>query len=185
MTETQEKNKETKEGSLRLMTLGEIALARRVFGGSIVYHRVWIHCASYLPFGLQGENVAMAPNGEIWFRKNLYRKDFSDICTRLDEKHTFIHEMAHVWQFQHHQWVRMRGMFSWMADYTYDLIEGKRLTDYSLEQQAQIIADHYILNYHGCDSFDLLKINKNVSYIGKASGGRLLEMYRKTLSGFL
>lgn len=28
------------EGSLRLMTLGEIAMAKRVFGHSIVYSRV-------------------------------------------------------------------------------------------------------------------------------------------------
>lgn len=32
------------EGTLRRMTLGEIAMARRVFGDSIVYSRVWIHC---------------------------------------------------------------------------------------------------------------------------------------------
>lgn len=41
------------EGTLRLMTLGEIVMVRRVFGDSIVYSRVWIHCDSYFPFGLQ------------------------------------------------------------------------------------------------------------------------------------
>lgn len=32
------------EGTLRLMTPGEIAMARRIYGDSIVYSRVWIHC---------------------------------------------------------------------------------------------------------------------------------------------
>lgn len=38
------------EGSLRLLTLGEIKLAKSVFGNSIEYHKVWIHHDSYLPF---------------------------------------------------------------------------------------------------------------------------------------
>ena len=54
---------QAEEGTLRRMTLGEIAMARRVFGDSIVYSRVWIHCDSYLPFGLQKQNYAMTPNG--------------------------------------------------------------------------------------------------------------------------
>lgn len=53
------------EGTLRRMTLGEITMARRLYGDSIVYSRVWIHCDSYLPFGLQKQNYAMTPNGEL------------------------------------------------------------------------------------------------------------------------
>lgn len=67
---------QAEEGTLRRMTLGEIAMARRVFGDSIVYSRVWIHCDSYLPFGLQKQNYAMTPNGELWYRKQMYRKTF-------------------------------------------------------------------------------------------------------------
>lgn len=39
-----------REGTLRLMTLGEIAMARQFYGDAIVYSRVWIHCDSYFPF---------------------------------------------------------------------------------------------------------------------------------------
>ncbi len=38
------------EGSLRLLTLGEIKLAKSVFDNSIEYHKVWIHHDSYQPF---------------------------------------------------------------------------------------------------------------------------------------
>ncbi|WP_430707741.1 hypothetical protein [Pantoea allii] len=56
------------EGRQRLMTLGEIALARSVFSPSIVYPRVWIHHASDFPFKLQGRNTTMSPDGELYFR---------------------------------------------------------------------------------------------------------------------
>lgn len=49
------------EGSLRLLTPGEIALARLVFRLTIPYEKVWIHHDSFLPFGLQNKQTAMPP----------------------------------------------------------------------------------------------------------------------------
>ncbi|MDK1704625.1 type IV secretion protein Rhs [Serratia rubidaea] len=139
-----------KEGSLRRLTLGEIALAKTVFGIAIAYHKVWIHCDSYLPFGLQKPNVAMAPNGEIYFRKHFYKEDFS---TRPpDEQYVFIHEMAHVWQYQKGMWVRARGFFSWAVSYNYKLNKS-RLGDYPMEQQASIIADFFYIKNYGLGKF--------------------------------
>lgn len=65
------------ENSLRLLTLGEKNLAQTVFGSSIQWNKVWVHCDSYLPFGLQGKFVGMTPNGEMYFRKETYLNDFS------------------------------------------------------------------------------------------------------------
>lgn len=67
---------QAEEGTLRRMTLGEIAMARRVFGDSIVYSRVWIHCDSYLPFGLQKQNYAMTPNGSCGTENRCTGKTF-------------------------------------------------------------------------------------------------------------
>ena len=66
--EKDKEKKDKKEGTLRLLTSGEIALAKSVFRSTIPYHKVWIHFDSYLPFGLQDQYTAMAPNGEIYFR---------------------------------------------------------------------------------------------------------------------
>jgi len=77
-----------KEGGLRLLTLGEMLLARSVFASTIEYPTVWIHRDSYLPFNLQNENTSMAPNGEIYFR-NQYKDDFSQ--STYDYQHLFIH----------------------------------------------------------------------------------------------
>ncbi|WP_455819771.1 hypothetical protein [Pseudomonas cerasi] len=57
-----------KDGSLRLMTLGEIKMAKEIFRDTLIYPKVWIHKGSYLPFGLQLKRVSMSPNGEMYFR---------------------------------------------------------------------------------------------------------------------
>jgi len=82
----------SKEGTLRLLTLGEIALAKTVFRSSIDYNKVWIHHNSYLPFDLQDKHTAMTPNGELYFRY-WYKEDFSKETS--DTQHLFIHEMSH------------------------------------------------------------------------------------------
>lgn len=85
------------EGITRALTPGEINLARSVFGSTIFYQSVLVHCDSYLPFGLQNQYTAMSPNGELYFRRALYRPDFT---AHHLAQHLFVHEMAHVWQHQ-------------------------------------------------------------------------------------
>ncbi|EOI5728871.1 type IV secretion protein Rhs [Cronobacter malonaticus] len=171
------------EGSLRLMTLGEITMAKRVFGHSIVYSRVWVHCDSYFPFGLQKRGYAMAPNGEIWFRKEMYYRDFSGTEASVEDKHTFIHELGHVWQHQHGQWVRMRGLFSWAADYYYKLDKAK-LTDYSLEQQASIIADYWLILVYGINIWISFHApNRQGRYCGRDNLRDIPRLYRKIVTG--
>ncbi|ELY9433468.1 type IV secretion protein Rhs, partial [Salmonella enterica] len=76
-------DKKQDDDSVRKLTIGEVALARTVFGNRIDYEKVKIHHGSYLPFGLQGENVAMTPHGELYFRTTLYREDFSQTLDDL------------------------------------------------------------------------------------------------------
>lgn len=123
------------------MTLGEIQMAKEIFRDTIRYPKVWIHKGSYLPFGLQSMGTSMSPNGEMYFRKE-YSTDFSQANTR--KKHVFIHELSHVWQYQHGMKVKLRGLVSWVAKYEYAL-DSWPLSTYGMEQQAQIIADYYIL----------------------------------------
>ncbi|MGK3116065.1 type IV secretion protein Rhs [Candidatus Pantoea formicae] len=170
-----------KEGTLRLMTHGEIVMAREVFGHSIAYNRVWVHCDSYLPFGLQGKHVGMSPNGEIYFRKEEYLKDFS-LTSDYSRKHFFMHELAHVWQHQQGQWVRMRGMFSWAADYRYQF-DKSALRDFSLEQQASIIADYWLLIRHGLSNWRF-GIGRYVNYVGPIDN-QIKSSYEHILNGFL
>jgi len=128
---------ETKDGSLRLMTQGEIAMAQEIYKGDIAYYKVWSHKGSYLPFGLQNKKQAMTPSGEIYFRDD-YTPDFSIAAIRL--KHIFIHELAHVWQRQRGVNVKTIGLFSWAVDYSYKLEN----TQY-LPAQIAPVFHHYCL----------------------------------------
>lgn len=174
---------QAEEGTLRRMTLGEIRMARRVFSDSIVYSRVWIHCDSYLPFRLQKQNYAMTPNGELWYRKPMYKEDFSAHSVFIEDKYVFIHELGHVWQHQNGQWVRMRGAFSWAATYTYRLDKDK-LTDYSLEQQASILADYWLLLVYGISKWSFYQ---RPGRMGMYRGADMLQdvpsLYQKIVTG--
>ncbi|CAI1797648.1 Uncharacterised protein [Serratia quinivorans] len=168
------------EGSKRALTVGEVNLARSVFGSSIFYEKVWVHCDSYLPFGLQASRTAMAPNGELWFRKELYKADFSMAAAGL--QHVFIHEMAHVWQHQKGMWVRTRGLFSWAAEYRYRLDDKRLLHNYPMEQQASIIADGWFLKKYGYAIW-LGAINNGVNFQG-VTDRNIDKKYAHTLSQF-
>ena len=165
------------ENSIRLLTLGEQTLAQAVFGNSIQWRSVWIHCESYLPFGLQWKFVGMTPNGEMYFIKETYLKDFS--VSSLSNQHFFMHEMTHVWQHQHGMWVRGRGLFSWLSTYNYTLVPGKVLSKYSMEQQAQIIADYFLLKKYGVNGLKR-EIGRQAGFQGVSDNNTILQ-YRAML----
>ncbi len=167
-------------GGVRQLTIGEIALAKTLYGHSIRYSRVWVHRESYLPFNLQPIDVAMSPNGEMWFREKTYSPDFS-LEGNIEKKHRFMHEMMHVWQNQNGMFVRTRGIFSGIADYSYSL-DKTELFHYNLEQQASIVSDYWLLKQHGLENNEYLfeyrdlHLNETIYY--------LLEKYRVVLKGF-
>ncbi|MDA8480954.1 type IV secretion protein Rhs [Citrobacter sp. Awk 4] len=170
---------ETHEGGIRRLRLGEINLASSLYGSSIRYNLVWIHLESYLPFDLQNPRQAMSPNGEMWFRSELYQKDFSLVGVYY--QHLFLHEMMHVWQHQRGMMVRTRGLFSWAADYSYHL-DKSSLLDYSLEQQASIVSDYWVLVHHGFNQSPA--IIQYCDYDPSVPEHLLIEQYKKVLGGF-
>lgn len=171
-----------KEGGIRRLTTGEIQLARCVFLSTIDYSKVWIHRESYPPFNLQNNNTAMTPNGEIYFR-NQYFDDFSQ--TTDDLQHLFIHEMGHVWQRTKGMNVIFRGLVSWMVSYHY-ILDGRLLSDYPMEQQAQIIADNFTLQTQGYKVWRRLLGGKypTITLDGDSSELVVREQYKITLRGF-
>lgn len=169
---------------LRRMTSGELALARSIFENTIDYSKVWIHNEKYLPG--QGERTAMTPNGEMYYPDAVYSSDYSsqtmpgDRETVAGASHLFIHEMMHVWQYQKGYAVKLRGLFSWAANYHYDL-NLQSISSYSMEQQASIVADYWLLINYG-----LVADLANVNYVGDTteSVNTLSEKYKKVLNLF-
>ena len=125
----------------RPLTDGEIALARGVFGAAIDYARVRIARRKWAFF--QPRDTVMAPTGTIHFHPEgtRYRADFA--AASLADQALFIHEMVHVWQHQ-------KGIFLPLARhpfcrYDYALQPGRPLHRYGIEQQAEIVADTFLL----------------------------------------
>lgn len=180
MAEKEPDKDKLKNGGLRLLTTGEIKLAKSVFASTIEYPKVWIHRASYLPFNLQNEDTAMTPNGELYFR-NTYHDDFSQALD--DFQHLFIHEMSHVWQRAKGMNVIGRGLVSGMVSYRYTL-DGRLLSEYLMEQQAQIIADSFTLQTHGYKSWITLRRSNDVTLDGDISESAIQQHYKRALRGF-
>lgn len=133
----------TEEGESRGLTEGEIAEARKIFFDSIDYAKVKIHNGEYLWFGLQPDDTAMTPNGEVYFNPKHFVDDFSK-----GEQETliwFIHEMVHVWQYQLGYPVKWRGAIRLGLDYRYTLDELKTLADFNMEAQGNVLADFWAL----------------------------------------
>ncbi len=125
----------------RLLTAGEVALARSVFGDRIDYARVRIARRKWAFF--QPRETVMAPTGSIHFhpRGTRYRDDFA--TGNLGDQGLFVHEMVHVWQHQ-------KGILLPLARhpfcrYDYAIRPGQPLHRYGIEQQAEIVRHAFLL----------------------------------------
>lgn len=127
----------------RSLTSGEIAMAATIFRDAIDYAAVRIYARPYLWCGLQPKNVAMAPDGHIYFHPTTYLDDFSTANGRI--RRWFIHEMTHVWQFQLGYPVKWRGAIRIGLDYRYALSADRRLGNYNMEAQGELLADYFSL----------------------------------------
>lgn len=135
--------KVTVKRGYRPLTGGEIELARLVFKDVLNYDIVRVYNKKYLPF--QPEQMAMAPNGNIYFHPVDFQEDFSIKSALL--KRWFIHEMTHVWQHQLGYPVFWRGAARIGLPYEYELAEGMRLGDYNMEAQGEVLADYFVLKF--------------------------------------
>lgn len=128
-------------GGERPLTPGEISLARSVFGNSIDYAKVRIRRRKWFPF--QPRATVMAPLGHLHFHPHsaAYCDDFS--AAPLTAQGLFIHEMTHVWQHQRGMFLPLRRLP--FSRYSYRLKPGKKLHQYGVEQQAEIVRHAFLI----------------------------------------
>ena len=150
-------------------------MARLVFGDAINYSTVTVHARAYLPFGLQPPHTAMAPNGNLYFPRACHRDDFS--ACGIGDRMWFIHEMTHVWQFQLGYWVRVRGAIRIGLDYGYTLDGARRLSDFNMEAQGNLLADYFALKF--CDARGALYEERY------RNAPDALALYERVLAGFI
>ena len=121
----------------RPLTLGEINVAKSVFGDAIDYSTVRMVKSKWWPF--HPRNAAMAPMGNIHFHPEggVWSEDFSK--EPLSRQGFFIHEMTHVWQTQTKGRFYLPLMRHPFCRYRYDFDPYKPFGRYGLEQQAEIV----------------------------------------------
>jgi type VI secretion system secreted protein VgrG len=136
----------------RALTAGETAMARDIFKDAVDYSQVKVHRGGLL--GIPNlNNNAMTPRGEIHLPDKSYREDFSATEEHFP-KILFIHEMAHVWQFQLGYSLVFNGAIilakggynSGAPAYQYNLggkDRDKKFYQFNMEQQASIIAHYF------------------------------------------
>jgi len=130
----------------RALTVGEVALARSVFGDEIDYERVRLFQGG-LSLKITGIDGANAPDGNIYFVPSAYREDFSS--RDINEQAFFIHEMTHVWQHQHGVNLVL-GYLREFAKHKGDYVQAYILPEddfdfkkYNIEQQARTIENAF------------------------------------------
>lgn len=133
----------------RHLTEGEIRISRSVFGDLIDYSKVLVMNQPYLPW--QPVGILMAPNGCIHMKDANFCHDFSK--ESLSIQALFIHEMAHIYQYQHQVNVLLKGAILQIAlyasygkynPYHYTLEANKKYWAYNIEQQGDIAKDIFL-----------------------------------------
>lgn len=133
----------------RVLTAGEISLCQTVFADLIDYHPVKIMNHPYLPW--QPVGIVMAPNGNIHLKDADYCDDFS--LQNFTLQALFIHEMAHIYQYQRKVNVLLHGALLQTAfyltrgkynPYHYILQPNKNYFHYNIEQQGDIAKDIFL-----------------------------------------
>ncbi|OTG81762.1 hypothetical protein [Acinetobacter sp. ANC 4648] len=133
----------------RSLTEGEINICKTVFGDLIDYHLVKIMNHPYLPW--QPAGILMAPEGYLHLKDADYCDDFSQ--QNLAYQAIFVHEMAHIYQFQRKVNVLFQGAILQIAfygtlgkynPYKYMLKADKAYFDYNIEQQGDIAKDIFL-----------------------------------------
>jgi hypothetical protein len=156
----------------RPLTSGEAAMAAALFGRALDPAPVRVHAGSFFWFNLQPRDTALAPRGAIWFPPAHARADFAHAPAAA--RHWFMHELVHVWQHQLGYPVLLRGALRLGLRYRYVLAPGRRLGDYNMEAQGDLLADYFALRHLGAPQV----MRQNAQ-------GASLALYEAVLAGFL
>lgn len=120
----------------RKLTEDQIELAREYFGDSIDYSTV--NYFSRSPLWGQEKNsgaLAISSFGNIYETDN----DFYESAHKIAKDNVFIHEMIHVWQWQHGYLVAENQRRPHDNIYQHDINEYENFLDFGIEQQGVIL----------------------------------------------
>ncbi len=121
------------------LTKGETTLLKSIFGDELDTDEV----KKYFSDKPHPYVIAMASSAKKikFYGKDTHVPDYSQTKDSANYW-TFVHEMTHIWQFQHPKEDIMRALRNPTRKYDYELSKDLRFQDFGVEQQACIIADY-------------------------------------------
>src|SRR5216110_3697124 len=132
----------------RRLTPSEIQFLRPIYKNTLRYESIKIDENTR---DVGGKSNSITPAGVPHFSTEKYCPDFT-MASKALAQYVFVHEMMHVWQWGHGIYpifgaipTWLQGGGNYMQGYYYDLVAGKGLTDYNMEQQAAIVGDYWAL----------------------------------------
>ncbi len=159
----------------RSLSPPESVEAQLVFGASIAYERVaiieeaawpnWVgRLGSWLSRAEAPTNNAVALGNKLYFPKRLLTDEPADPVAALNDMAWLIHELTHVWQYQHFGlaylpqvlWAHLRNG-SETYEYGFEqglektLARGEKLENFNREQQGEIARHYYYRLKQGQD----------------------------------
>jgi hypothetical protein len=166
----------------RPLTEGEVALLARVFGDGVDPSLVHVVRGKFFRF--QDDWTYMTPGNDIFAPGDLFDEDFARDGIDPYTQAVFVHEVAHVWQYQNGLDLIAAGLITFKGTrgdygkaYAYALDADRDLTEYGIEQQASILEDWFLVQAHGLAPAKL----ENPPPTAKARDA----LYREVLAAFL
>ncbi|MER9133236.1 hypothetical protein [Mesorhizobium sp. M0768] len=157
----------------RKMTPGEIDMARRYYGDEIDYSKVDINKFSY--FVGQPSYTYVTPNNGIYIGKDdpSYQDDYSNPTLSVGQRSQFMHELMHIFQYQHRAGLFNSGLFKNNFFYRNPFVPGsgpyyeygplasvKSFNGLNIEQQAHLFQDYFETVEKGGQRPDLAPFEK-------------------------
>ncbi len=122
----------------RPLSEAELALARPIFGKSIRYEKVRVNIGGPLTWIYPG----VTTGNTISFPRDSYNQ------TRQKDQALLLHELTHVWQFQHHGISYLpRAVWEEVTQsdaYTVHFDADKNFQEYDVEEQGEIVAEYFL-----------------------------------------
>ena len=144
----------------------QIEEARKVFGDSLHYRRIWLSHTSWIA-RLNAKLKHFDLVGVTYFHYIGFNLSFETVPASL-EMGWLIHEIAHVWQAEHYGITSLWGAVwakAWRGGYVYGqdsewqndqnalaLKAHRRLKKFNIEQQAEIARHYYLRLTNGLDT---------------------------------
>jgi len=106
--------------------------------------------------------------------KIFFNSDVNYAENREQNTDLFIHELTHVWQYQHNS-----PFNSNIKIYTYEINNNLEFKDYGAEQQASLMEDYY--NYHNKAGFVSSSCSDCIQLTDEEINRRMQDLYENML----